>query len=393
MRRSGFTLLEVLVATGIGVVVVGITMTAYFGAQKAQAISVGSGLLKVSAQKTLNQLYTQLHANRHVFDRNDVTETFLARLPIRPFDAAGLSPGLPSPDPFVDLRLPQARDDGSFLQQLIDGSPGPGFDAGSVGNCLLFATVEPQVALAEAAPAPVQSPTFGGDTYLLAATRLHFYFLVRRDMGVRFTPVRPGQRYVYQLMYWQSEPYLDYRDVVKWMTAIKDENPAGADAFIDEKLDALKDPTRPLHFAGALDVGGADAGLSASPGVLFDLTAVSGKRDLVRNTTARFATARFLSAVDFSMKAAFGEPMIAFNTTGAGGVQVPGLDVPAFASDSTTWPMGFEVMVAGPPELRKVLTRLSLAARPRASRNLIGQTHQQVVQIFEYGGAEATPPP
>ncbi len=394
-RRAGFTLLELMISVGVGLIVMGAVVQAYFGANKAQATAVGGGILKVSGQKALNDIYRLLHQNRHLFSRNDVTPTFLGRLPIRPYDTAGLSPGLPSPDPYVDLRLPLAKEDGSFLRVNDTGTVPPGWDANAVGNSLFFATVEPKVSLNESGAAPIHNTLFGGSTYLLQTLKLHFYYLARRDLAVTANAVRSNERFVYNLMHWESEPYVDYSDLVKWMNMVKDSGNAGGDALIDAKLSSLQTTTKPLHFAGAIDIGAADARTTASPPAIYQLTATGTRRELV-SWTGTLKTKRFGSAVDFSMKSAFGEPMVAFNTGPSAAptsVPVNGLDVPAYADDNTAYPMGFEVMVAGPPELRRVLLRLSLAARTMPGKVMIGQSFQQVVQIYEYGGADATPEP
>lgn len=384
--RLGFTLIEMLISCGIGMLVMGAVLQAFFGANKAQAIAAGGSVLKSSGQKAVNQLYELLHQNRHVFDRTPITDTWLARLPIDPYDASAsrLQPG---PDVTNDLRLPLLKDTGTFLTQNAAGTNQATFDASSVGNSLFFATLEPQAKIIQAAPAAIHSAAFGGDTFMCSAMRLHFFYMSRRPLGTA-PAVRAGSDYVYYLMHWESDPYLDYADVKKWMARVKANDDGTADALIVAKLNALKDTTKPVHYAGALDIGSTNADLATGDAVYSLSADTTTYLDLVQDNTNRFATKRFGHAVDFSMKASFGTPMVAFNTESspAPSVKVPGLDVPAYANDYASKPYGFEVMIAGPPEYRRALVRLSLAARSNPGGVMIGQTFQQVVQLFEYGG-------
>lgn len=368
-----------------------IIMQAYFGANKAQAIAIGTSALKVGGQKALNELYTALHQNRHLFDRNPVTETFLARTPIYPYltsGAAMLSPGLPSPSPGVDLQLPLVRETGTLAKDALTLPADVTALENAVGNALFFASIEPHVILNDSGDNVLQT-ALGTNKVYLGVTRLHFYYLARRDLPTTAPKIRPGAGYTYHLMSWKSKPYLDYQDVTKWMGRVMDSTATNKDTYIDAKLTALA-----AKYAGALNVAAADASMAAATPALYDLTKKdAARRDLQANTSARFQTERFGNAIDYGMKNTYGEPMVAFNTTGTGGVPIQNVDVPAFANDLDSRPFGFEVMIVGQPDARKVLLRLALAARTHTGKVFVGQTFQQVVHIFEYGGSSATPTP
>lgn len=382
--RAGFTLIEMLIASGLGIMVMAIVMQAYFGANKAQALAIGVSALKTGGQRALNELYTSLHQNRHLFDRNAVTQTFLGRTPIYPYQSSGpdyLSPGLPSPDPNVDLTLPLVRETGVLAKDTLSVPGDITALEGAVGNALFFASVEPQVILDDSGDNVLQT-TFGTAKYHLGVTRLHFYFLARRELPALAPTVRTGATYTYHLMYWKSKPYLDYQDVTKWMGLIMDSTATNKDTYIDTKLAALG-----AKYTGALNLSSVDGSLASITPAVYDLTALdAARRDLQANTTDRFKTEKFTNAIDFGMKSSYGEPMVAFNTTGTGAVAISGLDVPAFANDADTHPFGFEVMVVGTQDSRKVMLRLALAARTHTGRVFVGQVFQQVVHIYEYGG-------
>jgi prepilin-type N-terminal cleavage/methylation domain-containing protein len=359
----GFTLLEILVAAAIGLVVVGFALEAYFAAQKAKAVAVGGSLLKAAGQATLDDIYKGVHQSKHLYVRGDAADTLLARLPMHPFyeDAGALSPG-PTKE---ELRLPDLKLTGSF--QATD----PNFDPDAAGNALFFARSEPN---ATADAAGLQA-ALGTSRLALPAYTLDFYCLVRR-------PLPPGQfvrgtdRYTYGLMHYRSKPYLDYHELVDFQRSLK-RQAADADGTIDEVLAQLK-----AGYAGAIALDVADGNHA-----IFDLAATHDHLDLYENATARIATGSYRTPLAFAMNQAFGEPMVAFNTTAedpSHALPVAGLDVPAFAPDKTTFPYGLETMVAGPPDARQVLVRLALAAKTQPGRTMVASSHQQIVQAYDF---------
>lgn len=375
--RQGFTLLEILIAMAIGGVVLGLVANAYLGANKAQSITVASGLMKASGQMALNQIYEGLHQSHTIFGRNDGADSYMSRLPIFGFDtgAGALRPGVVQ----TELVLPVVQEKAAFYDENATGAPNADFDPASVGNTLLFATSEPKAIL---------HAEFGQPEAHLSAHRLHFYYPARREMPPGAYPVRPGDSYTYQLMHWKSQLYLDYNDVVEWIRRYKDNG--ATDAEVATKLDRLRMPSGP--YAGAINLEAGDGSLAATPGVVFDLTTTGSPTDLDRNAANRFQTDQFRAALKLSMRDSFGETMVAFNT---GDVPVRTLQVPAFADDGSDAPYGFEVAVGGSQENRQVLLRLAMAARTQPGNLMVGQTFQQVARIYaaENNPNAATPTP
>ncbi|MFP5501588.1 MAG: PilW family protein, partial [Candidatus Sericytochromatia bacterium] len=381
-----FTLLEMLIALTIGSVVLGLIANAYLGANKAQSMTVANGLMKSSGQSALNTIYGDLHQASVFFDRGVIADSFLSRLPIAGYDtsAGALSPGVDQ----TDVLLPLLTEKASFWEADATGTINPDFSPGAVGNALFFATAEAKA---------IMAPEFGQGEYHLTPYRLHFYFLARRAMAVNAHPIRPGTTFTYHLMHWESQPYLDYHEVLNFLGRYKDGGVSNAD--LTTKLDRLRPAVGP--FAGAINLSAVDASLGGSSGVLYDLVLDdAGGRSLRLNTTARFATGRFHSAERYAMRESFGQTMVAFNTKPSSpapsvppAVPVAGLDVPAFASVTDGTPYGLEVMVGGEQSHRQVLLRLALAARTMPGHVMVGQTFQQVVQIFASAPKNATPGP
>lgn len=372
--RAGFTLLEIVIATGLGVLVLGIVAQAYMAANKAKAMTVGGSILKVAGAQAISEIYKNLHQSRHLFGRGHTADTYLERLPIVPYyDGPGkLSPGI-VPD---DLRLADIRLKGSFWVKDAAGTANPDFDPDAVGNALFFATTEPKATVADPPGEDMQRDVFGTHSMQFATLRLHLYFLAQRPLP-RGQRVRVPDEFVYQLMHFRSEPYLDARELVDWLRQLKSGGGAGVDGFIDGRLAELA-----TQHPGAIALDAVEAGAAT-----YELAAASDHLGLVPDPTDPIETAHYRSPLSIAMNQSFGIPMVAFNTTGASPrppVPVDRLDVPAYARDGDRHPYGFEVLIGGPPDRRQVLVRLSLAARTSPGNVMVGETFQQVVQVADF---------
>lgn len=129
---------------------------------------------------------------------------------------------------------------------------------------------------------------------------------------------------------------------------------------------------------------------------LFHLAAQSGHLDLTSDNISLFDTNRYGSALAFDMRNSFGEPMVSYNTYAypappaaptlpaftIDSIAYPG--VPAYATQNTAVPFGFEDMIAGPPSGRQVLIRLTVAAVTIPGNVRVGEAFQQVVQVYDY---------
>jgi hypothetical protein len=308
-------------------------------------------------------MYKGLHQSKHLYVRGDAADTLMARLPIRPFylDAGALTPG-PQPE---ELRLPDLKLTGAF--QASD----PNFDPDAPGNALFFARSEPNATAADDG----LKTALGSRELALPAYTLDFYFMCRRPLP-KGQFIRGRDPYTYGLMHFRSRPYLDYHELVDLERLLK-RQAADADDTIDNVLSQLRGA-----YAGAIALDVPDGNHA-----IFDLAATRDHQDLYENPMARIAKGTFRTPLAFAMNQDFGEPMVAFNTTAedpSHALAVAGLDVPAFAPDKTTFPYGMEALVAGPPDARQVLVRLALAAQTHPGRILIGSTHQQVVQVYDF---------
>ncbi|MDB5096986.1 MAG: hypothetical protein JWM80_1407 [Cyanobacteria bacterium RYN_339] len=391
--RAAFTLLEVMVAMGIGLMVSGGMLYAYMGANRSQGLTVGSSMLKQSGQASLNDVYKRLNQARHVFTRTD-GPGWLAKLPIDGY-GGGLSPG-PTITPSPELVLPLAEPSGSFLARLDNGASVPGgqelgsdnvdFHPGSVGNALFFLSKEPRVTFRDVANG-VQDTAFNTIDFNIHSYRFQFYYLVHRQLPVTAMPVRTGDNFIYQLMRWDSEQYLDRREIEEWMKALIAQNPGnvgGAHAFIVDRLGKAA-----ARYPGALDLGQATPNAALFKLDTTDYVALDSQPAAQLLVSGHFGT-----AVKLQMRTSFGESFVAFNNVAGSApavkppVPITALSnanerIPTYATP-TDLPYGFEVMIAGPPASQRVLVRLALAARTQPGNNLIGETYQQLTQTFEY---------
>src|SRR5690348_12328874 len=105
-RRPGFTLPEVLMASAIAAVVIGLVINAYIGANKALNATVGGNQLKMAGEKGLEGIYRSLKSCKKIFDNDGPSGTtikWLERTDIAPWpDSGGLEPAVQ----VADLQLP-----------------------------------------------------------------------------------------------------------------------------------------------------------------------------------------------------------------------------------------------------------------------------------------------
>jgi hypothetical protein len=380
------------VAIGLGMMVMGLIVYAYMGANRARSLAVGGNMLKISGQASLSQLYAQLQQSRHIYDRGAATDAYLALLPITGYLAgATLSPG-PQLTPTSEVLLPKIKPNGSFEAYLDDGTGVPGgqalttmngsFDQASVGNALFFLAKDGTIKVQETGTT-YQQTAFNSSYYAFHTYRFHYYFLVHRQLPLRAPNVRPDVNWTYQLMHWDSLPFLDRTEVEQWLSGLTTANGAAAQTFITTKLAALS----PL-YAGALDLGAAGANTA-----FFNLASIDYLTLTSKTATTAMVSGHYATAIKSQFRTSFGEAFVAFNSVAATGVTptnavaVPfvALPVPAYANGVTSpMPMGFEVMIAGPAQARKVLIHLTMTARTQPGNVLIGESLQQIAQIYDY---------
>lgn len=383
--RRGFTLLELVIAMGIGSVVMALVANAYLGANKAQGMSVGTNALKSAGQIALNDMYETLHGAHTIFSRNGLAYTYMTqRLPIDGYDASAtrVTPGVTA----GDIQLPAIMANPSFWDVDASGVPNPNASdmRSAVGNCLFFTAREPDAVMLEEGTGTELQATFGTPEYHIGAYRYHFYFLSRRPVAVGGKAMMPGVSFTFQLMHWKSGLYLDYQALAAWMNRLKD---AGvANSYIDLKLTRLSSALPGFEpIVGAVDLDAPDPSPAASPAALYTLSPTSSPDHRALTPYAgRLKTKDYRSAAWTSLKGGFGESMVCFNTDGPAWMPkfpVAGMKVPMFADFNTSVPYGLEVLVGGDPSARQVLLRLALAARTQPGNVLMGQSFQQVVHI------------
>ena len=366
--RRGLTLLEVLVAAGIGIVLLTLAVRAYLGANKAQNIAIAAGMIKSQGQSALHDLYYKLHQSHTIFDRGTTANSWLTKVPVEGHYTASdkLTPGYLT----SEAVLPVITRSAAF------STTDAAFSAGNVGNALFFTTAEPEAVMGENGTGTELEGAFGTDEVHLTPFRLQLIVLVRRDLPLNAPAVQPGSRFTYQLMTWTSAPYLDYTDMRRWIQTLTSKGVSNA--YVDGKLAGLTGG----GFAGIVDVAS-----TTSTNAIRKLVPTGDYLDFELET-APFRTFQYRAASKTTMKTGIGELFVAFNTSGTGAVPVGTLDVPAFASDGAV-PYGFETMVGGPVGTRQALVRLSYAARTTPGNVMSGQTFQQVVQIFAEVPAQA----
>lgn len=388
--RRGFTLFELMIAMSLGLFVVGAALYAYFGANKAQAVSVGSNMLKICGQASVGDIYMNLNQARVIFDRDAVTPTYLSLLPIQGY-AGTLSPGVVT----SEIKLPLAKSAGSFSLQVDDGTGVPGgqaaaaanpdFDVSSVGNALFFLAKDRTVSIRDNSASTLQTNAFKTADFMVHAFRFQFYYLAQRALPLNAMRIRPDVGWTYQLMHWDSLPYLDLGELKDWMKGCMDTGDSNADTYIDGKLAALA-----AQYPGAVDLAASDAAAA-----FYDLASSDHVSLTAKPANTPITSGHFSTAMKSQMRTTFGETFVAFNTETdvnnvVPAVTIPSLDqnamrdrVPAYASSNGT-PYGFEVMVAGPPASRKVLVHLTVAARTQPGNTLMAESFQKLAQCYQY---------
>lgn len=404
--------MEVVIALGIGAMIMTLVTNAYVGANKSQAITVGTGLLKSSGQTGLNDLYQNLHSSALIFDRNTYTDALFTRLPIN-----GVLPNPPAriEEPGLnpaDIVYPQIQSQGQFFAEDASNVANANWNPAAIGNCLFFATHEPKAILREEPSSTRLKDATGASEAHISAYRLHFYFLVRRPLAVGSKPVRTGDNFTYQLMHWKSMPYLDHDELRAWMLKIvrySVVNPSAtpaAPAYIATKIAKLRHPdafpnggTGPYPAAVNFNTPNPASSNNIGP-LIVDLNPTNDGTGFNTNLTRLFETDSYHHALRYNMRDRFGESFISFNTKVPSPLpthRVPGLEVPRFALPAVAPPYGFEVLVGGEPSHRQVLLRMALAARTQPGNVMVGQAFQQVVHIFatapERPAATPTPTP
>jgi hypothetical protein len=389
------TLLELLIAMGIGLLVSAMALTAYFGANKAQAVTVGTHMLATSGQKSVAAIYRNLNGARRIYDRSAATDKFLNRIPIQGLGGGDTPAVIRTPAVPSEMVLPRVVSNGSFATQLVDGAGvitnNVKYDQASAGNALFFLAKDPKVFIRESGASTVQATAFATKDYFVQLYRLHFYFLARRPLGTGARPVRGTDAFTFQLMHWDSLPYVDRQDLETWMAGLMKAigGSAAAKTYIDAKLAALS-----AVYDGAIDAGELDPDTA-----LFDLAKASTSDYThlkAKATTTLLTSGHYAKAIQSEMRGNFGESFVAFNTENGPSASIVGVPirslsdtdntnrVPNYADATTGIPYGFEVMVAGSPTSRRVLMHLTLAARTQPGNVLMAQSIQQVAQVYEY---------
>jgi prepilin-type N-terminal cleavage/methylation domain-containing protein len=390
-RRSGFSLLELVIAISLFSAVIAIAMQAFIGIYKGQGTTVGSAMLKTAGELTLKKMYQELTQSRRL----------LASLTTD----VGVNMGqqyfvlykTPTSGAFVPcangLRdYPVIRPNGGLGVVGTAGNAAPGeLDPATVGNMLVFVR---QAKLMQVTDSNVRinlgvggllDPSTGAPYYLAAYQFVAYYpvqvampvsFPRFTGLGVPFNNVAVG--YTYQLARWESQYYVD-KDEFTAMTnkmVIKPGLtttilPAGyvwADLVNNEGCVELWDSdssTAQNAFYKVDNIG--NIALDTNPGILQKRVGYAMPQDLAGN---------------------YGITFLSFNTGAS--FSPPGIDkVPAYAdytvadTPNPPIPFGFETAIVGPNSARSVLLRLAVACRLSAGGHLFGITNQEVVRVSD----------
>ncbi len=317
-NQAGVSLIEFMVALTIFAILASLVTRALVMEQKYNSSVHNRMKLQVYGEMMTDNLRKQLSTTRVVFDSESLGAEYWGKL----------SFSGESPDAYA--LLPTIQPAGSFSP---DWS---GFDSTSVGNMLFWVRI-------------IDPPAEAGDgvgTYIFDRFRFVVYFLV---------PYAGGEGYNLVMCESQKE-YLDYAQV---MTVLRSQ-PEYPQVFIDS-----------LKSMGLDIVWRANAAEASK--AFYDLSVNLGKNSPISHTIAMRGAERVSAFSNMSGAQHHG---IAPNGEGVG------LSVPKFAKASTGFPNGFEVLVAGPANARKVLLRFVLLGEGHG--HSLATEHTTLVTVREY---------
>jgi prepilin-type N-terminal cleavage/methylation domain-containing protein len=317
-NQAGVSLIEFLVALTIFAVLASLVTRALVMEQKYNSSVHNRMKLQVYGEMMTDNLRKQLSTTRLVFDSESLGADYWSKL------------SFSGDKPDAHALLPTIQPSGSFSP---DWS---GFDSTSVGNMLFWVKI-------------VDPPAEVGDgvgSYVFDRFRFVVYFLV---------PYAGGKGYNLVSSESQRE-YLDYNQI---MTVLRSQ-PEYPEVFVDS-----------LKSMGLDIVWRANAATAGN--AFYNLSADLSKNSPINHTIIMKDSEEVSGFSNMSGAEHHG---IAPNGEGVG------LCVPKFAKASTGFPNGFEVLVAGPANARKVLLRFVLLGEGYG-RSLATE-HTTLMTVREY---------
>lgn len=325
-RQDGFTLIETMVSLAIFSVIALAVSTFVIDSQRVNYAVEAQTEASVMGQGALDDLRWKLEQSRRIIDRGSGILELV--------DLSG------APRPAGEIRLPKIEPNGSLTPRA--GRKDNPFHVESVGNAILFVEAEP----------PYREPRSGR---LVDLYHFVLYYVAERDGNGAKIAHMP---YWLDLVRVESATYADFqqvdglpeelqRDVVNGLaragvTLAWDANSPPEGAFSRLAGGRVVHPPEPRHKIPAKKIESAVPGLGHGQ--------------------------RIAGNMAFTIAPNAGELPIRQK-------------VPEFAQPSDGFPMGFEVVIAGPGHGRKVMVRIVIAAQ--AHQRYFSREHQMIAAVWD----------
>jgi hypothetical protein len=268
--------------------------------------------LKKNNQENINRVYLALIENKRIFQNTTADNAFLGKVS---FSGA--------PAVLAGSQLPKVEQNGTLFPATTN------FVAGSVGNCLFFATNDPTQILSNVAGVSGATTTVRIDVY-----RFNYYYLSADN------PKSITDNVSYSLVEWVSVTYADYNQLL-----------------------SITDTTLRSNTVKKLAANGIscswDPTCTSATGAFFTLSS-GGAITLSSGHNIQKSRHMVLTRILTGIMGRGYKYGISPNSSGWANAPVT---IPNFATASGSFPGGFEVVVVGSSMGRRVLVRMVLVAQ------------------------------
>ena len=306
--RSGFTLVELLIAIAVFAIVVPVMVTFFSTVIKNFTSFEATNQLKKTNQESLNRIHLKLKSCKRIFTRAD--GSYVVKISTSEY------PGLSA------SKLPNIEVTGSLV-------PGNAvFISSNAGNSLLFANNDSTQILENVQDAGAVNRTVYIDLY-----RFNYYYLSTKNPKTIFD--KPSC----VLMEWRSVRYADWNQLVSSTDTIKITNTVIA-----------------LRNSGILYSWNPSA--SSATGFF----TLGGSGVITSSATHQIQRDKYKILTQMTTGIMGGGYRYGISPNSAGWGRAPKV-VPVYATASGNFPSGFEVVIVGSAGARKVLVRSVLVAQ------------------------------
>jgi prepilin-type N-terminal cleavage/methylation domain-containing protein len=309
---AGFTLVELMVAITIYLIVVpGITALLITVIKGFTSYEATNGLKK-NNQESINRVYLALIENKRIFQNTTADNAFLSKVSL-----SG------APAVLTGSKLPKVEQNGTLFPATTN------FVAGSVGNCLFFATNDPTQILTGVAGSSGSTTTVRTDIY-----RFNYYYLSTVN------PKSITGNVSYSLVEWVSVAYADYNQLLSITDTTLRSN--SVKRLVANGLSFAWDPTS-TSATGAFYNLGSGGTISLSSG------------HSIQKSRSAVLTKILTGIMGRGYK-------YGVSPNSYGWPKAP-VTVPKYATASGSFPGGFEIVVVGSSMGRRVLVRIVIVAQ------------------------------